>query len=305
MRRQLGLVTLSQALQCGFARKTIRSWLASGMLDEPAPRVYFFAGLPQTWRTQLLAYALSADALATRLSAAALYDCHQPPPVPQLLVVRNRRNLDRVEIHSTLDLPASDITRVGPIPATMPVRTIIDAANDLPRAGVEDLVDKFLIRRLAYPVPLEKRARELLAPARPGAARVLRAVSSRHPDLEQARNDWEARILRLSRKFGLPDPTPNLPVIVGGRLRLLDSGWSPARVDLEFDGFLPHLETRRVFDDDRARQNDLVDDDWMVFRLTSTMLGKDAAKHFEPIARAVSHRWGRYETSEGHSGVAS
>jgi hypothetical protein len=305
MRRQLGLFTLAQALSSGFARKTLRRWLANRMLDEVAPRVYRFPGSRLDWHVKLLAFALSADALAARLSAAALYGAHNPPKVPQLLVVRGRRNLDRVEVHSTLDLPSSDITRVGVIPATTPIRTLIDAAADLESSAVEDLVDKMLIRRLVYPVPLERRARELCAPARPGAARVLRTLATRHPDLEQARNEWEARVLRLSRRFGLPDPVPNLPVIVGGRLRFLDSAWSPARVDLEFDGFLPHLETRKVFDDDRARQNDLVDDDWKVFRVTSTMLRNNAAKHFEPIARAVSQRWGRYDTSVGHSGLAS
>jgi hypothetical protein len=253
----------------------------------------------------LLSFALSADALAARLSAAALYGAHAPPKQPQLLVVRGRRNLDRVEIHSTLDLPPSDVTRVGVIPATTPIRTLIDAAADLSSSAVEDLVDKMMIRRLVYPVPLERRARELLAPARPGAARVLRALTSRHPDLEQARNEWEARVLRLARQFGLPDPVPNLPLTVGGRLRLLDSAWAPARVDLEFDGILPHLETRKVFADDRARQNDLVDEHWKVFRLTSTMLGRDAERHFAPIARAVSQRWGRYDTSVGHSGLVS
>lgn len=57
------------------------------------------------------------------------------------------------------------------------------------------------------------------------------------------------------------------------------------------------METRRVFDDDRMRQNDLVHAGWIVFRLTSTMLGRDAARHFSPIAAAVSQRWGAHATA--------
>ena len=61
------------------------------------------------------------------------------------------------------------------------------------------------------------------------------------------------------------------------------------KVAVEFDGFVPH-STRRVFDDDRVRQNDLVDDDWLLFRLTKTALEADARRAFDPIARALGKR---------------
>ena len=70
----------------------------------------------------------------------------------------------------------------------------------------------------------------------------------------------------------LPKPSCNHRLFVGGRWRELDVAWVPLKVDLEFDGYLPHMSTRRQFDDDRERQNDLVDAEWKVFRLTSTSL---------------------------------
>jgi very-short-patch-repair endonuclease len=72
---------------------------------------------------------------------------------------------------------------------------------------------------------------------------------------------------------------------VGGRVRYLDVAWLEAKVAIEFDGFVPH-STRRVFDDDRVRQNDLVADGWTVFRVTATML-RDPAATFGPIAAAI------------------
>ena len=42
---------------------------------------------------------------------------------------------------------------------------------------------------------------------------------------------------------------------------------------------MPH-STRRVFDDDRARQNDLVDDEWCIYRITKTMLEGDLLATF-------------------------
>ena len=133
---------------------------------------------------------------------------------------------------------------------------------------------------------LERRAIELQNSKRPGCTRVLRALEQQHPQLERARNEWEALVLRLSRQYGLPDPIPNFPVMVNGEVRLLDAAWPLPFVDLEFDGFAPHM-VRRVFDDDRARQNDLVDTGWKVFRATSRLLERHPERVFGPVRRAV------------------
>ena len=179
---------------------------------------------------------------------------------------------------------------VDGIRATSPVRTVIDTAGDLRLDAVNDFVDDAVVRALVRPAVLERRARELVAPARPGAARVLNALASSHPELDRARSRWEARLLRATGDFGLPQPRSNFPVMVGGRLRILDLAWELARVCAEFDGYLPHLRTRRVFDDDRVRQNELLDAGWLVFRVTSTMLERRPRQTFEPIARAIAQR---------------
>jgi hypothetical protein len=49
---------------------------------------------------------------------------------------------------------------------------------------------------------------------------------------------------------------------------------------------VPH-SNRRTFDDDRVRQNDLVDDDWRVFRITSTALRRSASAALAPVLRAI------------------
>ena len=117
-RRQRTLFTQQQALSAGFDHSTIRRWVLEGIWEEPAPRVFRYATSECTWEDQLLAAILSAAAVAARKSAAALFKLLSPPEIPELLVVRGRRNLNRASIHSTIDLPASDITRVGVIPTT-------------------------------------------------------------------------------------------------------------------------------------------------------------------------------------------
>jgi len=301
--RQRGLFTYQDALRAGWHPASVRRWVSHGIWQEIAPRVYRFAGSTPTWQQELLAACLSSDAIAARRSACALFDLSPAPPVPELLVVRTRRNLDRRYIHSTTDLPPSDTTTVGGIPTTAPIRTLIDTAGTMSPAAVDDLVDRALLRHLVQPEELLLRAQELAAPARPGARRVLRSLATRHPDLHEARNLWEARVLRALDRAGLPAPVPNHPVVVGGRRRIIDFAWIAARVALEFDGYRPHMESRRVFDDDRTRQNDLIDAGWQVFRVTAPMLGRDAARHLAPLARAVSQDFRNRANIVGHSSV--
>jgi hypothetical protein len=288
-REQRGLFTLQQALGCGFPRSSIRRLVASGTWQVVAPRV-FSAGIAarMTKTDELAALVLSCDAVAARRSAAALYGLLPHPSEHHILVSRTKRNLDRVVLHSSIDLPPQELVTVDGIRATSPVRTVIDASGDLRVDAVNDFVDDAVVRALVRSTTLERRARELVAPARPGAARVLNALATSHPELDRARNTWEAQMLRLSRRFRLPDPIPNHPVVVGGQRRLLDLAWVPWLVCGEFDGYLPHVRSRRVFDDDRVRQNALVEAGWRVFRITATMLRDDPRRAFAPIMRALA-----------------
>jgi very-short-patch-repair endonuclease len=118
----------------------------------------------------------------------------------------------------------------------------------------------------------------------------LALLATRHPELSRAANVWEARVLRIIRRLRLPEPRVNYRAQVGGKRRYLDLAWPEAKVAVEFDGFVPH-STRRVFDDDRSRQNDLVAAGWTVFRITKTMLDADPRGAFAPIAAVLARNW--------------
>jgi hypothetical protein len=60
-------------------------------------------------------------------------------------------------------------------------------------------------------------------------------------------------------------------------------------VAVELDGFVPHSK-RRVFDDDRLRQNDLVEARWEVYRVTWTAFRSDAREAFKHVIIAVSRQ---------------
>jgi very-short-patch-repair endonuclease len=242
-----------------------------------------------TWQQRLAALALSVGGVAYGRSATALHGLSKAPPVPEVLVVRGHRNRLRPGVHSTRALPNSDIALVNGIRATMPARSLCDAATTLTLTDVCNLVDAAVVRRLVRPAGLARRASELRNSKRPGCTKVLSALALQHPQLDRARNEWEALALRLVRARGLPEPVPNYVVVVDGQRRVLDLAWPPARAFLEFDGFRVHM-VRRVFDDDRVRQNALVADGWVVFRTTSNMLTRNPDSVFGPLEHILRLR---------------
>lgn len=285
-RRQHGVFTLSQVLAAGSSRPTVRRRLERGEWLEVAPRVYRVAlGAEPGWRALTMAHTLAVGGAACRQSALALHGLGDVPKAPEVVVLRARRTAARAPAPSTDRLPAADLTVVDGITSTSVARTLIDVAGRLPRARFEDVLDTAIVQRRVTVDRLRSRAQALWAPRRNGCAIVLDLLAERDPSLRRARNVWEAKVLRVVRRLGLPAPEVDHRVRVGGRLRYLDLAWPDAKVAVEFDGFVPH-STRRVFDDDRVRQNDLVADGWTVFRVTATML-RDPASAFGPVAAAI------------------
>jgi hypothetical protein len=287
-RRQIGLFTLADALGAGFTRHQVRRRLASAEWSEVAPRVYRVAvSAPLRWDQATLALALATGGYAYGRSAAAIHGLGDPPLRPEVVVERRRRTAGNpAGVHSTDDLPREDRRVVGGVPVTSPARTVIDLARDLPLHAAEDVLDRAIVRRLTNFTILERRARELRSPSRGGCAVVLRLLAQRNPNMADVRNGWEAAVLRGLRQMGIAVPEPDHPVFVDGRRRYLDFAWPDKMVALEFDGFDPH-SGRRVFDDDRERQNALVDAGWKIFRVTSTSLRQGPRRWTRPIARAL------------------
>ena len=287
-RTQLGLFTRAQAHARGLSYPTIRRRVESREWEEIEPHVFrVTAAPPLTWRQRLMALSLATDGIASGRAAGALFGLVPEGPL-EVAVSRGHagRRHRRPEVRIVADLSGADVTRVGGVPCTKPARTLVDLGGILPPDQFEEAVDRALVTGVVNRQRLESCATRLLTPRRPGCAAVLRILESRHPDLERARNEWEALVLRLCRRYGLPDPIPNYRVWVGGQWRELDAAFPDQRVVLEFDGFVPH-SARRVFDDDRVRQNDLVDEGWKPFRFTTTALKRAPARAFAPVVRAV------------------
>lgn len=287
-RRQQGVFLLRQAVELGFSRPMIQRRLARHTWEEILPRVYrSSAARPVDWRQVAMGLTLATCGVASGATAGALYGLIAPPDPLEVTAVRPSRLELPGTVHTTTCLPSGDVTTVDGIPATSPTRTLIDLGGRLSRSWFEDVLDRAIVEHLVTVDRLRDRALDLATPRRNGCAVVLSLLETRHPELARAANLWEAKVLRVVRELGLPEPRVNYRVQVGGKRRYLDLAWPDAKVAVEFDGFVPH-STRRVFDDDRVRQNGLVADGWTVFRVTKTMLEADALGTFRPIAAVVA-----------------
>ena len=260
------------------------------MWAEVAPRVYMVAtGVEPTPKQELMALTLTTDGVASGLSAAALHGLVPFPATQEVTVARRRRTIRHSGVRSTKDLPDLDITVVEGIRTMAPARTIVDVVANLSPQAAEELVDRALVTGLVRARRLRARAHDLATPRRRGCAIVLRLLATAHPELSHARNSFEARALRLLERAGAPPPRVNYRVRTGGQVRYLDLAWPELMILVELDGRGPH-SSRRVFDDDRARQNALVADGWTVFRLTWTALQRDPDAALEPIVAALARR---------------
>jgi very-short-patch-repair endonuclease len=134
--------------------------------------------------------------------------------------------------------------------------------------------------------------RELLArhPRRAGTP-VLAALLDPERPSSATRSRGEERLLELLRRGGIPDPEVNQRQ----RRYMPDLVWPQERVLVEFDSWLYH-SGKVAFERDRVRQNDLVvDDGWIVVRVTSEMLRCNPERVLVLIATALGRATERAE----------
>ncbi|WP_156144204.1 hypothetical protein [Sinomonas humi] len=98
------------------------------------------------------------------------------------------------------------------------------------------------------------------------AARAVVAAASRLSE-----SPGETRTLLVLRSLPLPAPVQQFGVQVGAHTYRLDFAWPDLRVGLEFDGLVKYtgaIPTSEILKRERERENALVDDGWVIVRIT-------------------------------------
>lgn len=250
-----GIVTRGELRQLGWSDRMIDGGIARGELSSLHPSVYRVAGAPDTWEQRVAAAVLSIGpgAVASHRSAARLWDLDLPDlDVVEVSTAEPRRRAPRgVVVHRLTDEPIA-VLRRG-IPTTTPMRLLCDLGAVAPVRVVDDAFVQARARRLCAWDAVEAELRAVGRRGRAGTAAIRRVLRAHDPAGRPLDSVAEARVLRVLRRFGVPEPVCQHVFVdaAGAFLARADFAWPPS-VSLEFLGYGPHSSEAR-FHVDRRR----------------------------------------------------
>ena len=271
--RQLGLIAHRQAKATGLSNDAISHRVRSGEWRRLRRGVYAIRGAPESWDQHVFAAVLACgdNTYVSHATAAPYWGfCgFETPRVETTVPLGRVVRLEGIRAHRSGTLTDADVRAIGPIPIVSPARTLIDLSSRCSDAGLGELIDDGLRRRVLSLGALHSIARRLpsIAPGR-SPKRVERVLRTRISGYHPGDSELESRVRRAIIASGLPEPVRQLRVVVDGRVYRLDLAYPAVMLAIEVDGFEYH-RGRDVFDRDRVRQKDLVRAGWTVLRFTS------------------------------------
>jgi very-short-patch-repair endonuclease len=287
---QHAVFTRSQALSAGVSDKVLVSLLRSGTVVRLHRGVYV-SGVMRIGPDQRVMAAVLAcgpAAVASHTAAAYVWDLLADLDVPHVTVPKiTSREHRGIVVHRTERVERA---MRDAIPLTPAMRTLLDAACVLDDERAERLFDNAHRRGLVQPARF---ARYLSLPAnasRPRAGFLREVVLTRRGGRPLG-SDAETIFFRALHGAGLPLPVPQHRVHAPTGTRYIDFAFPEAMLAIEIDGFETH-GTRRAFEADRVRQNELELLGWRVLRFTWTQLRRSPAAVAATVAAALGSRAG-------------
>jgi very-short-patch-repair endonuclease len=265
--RQHGVVSVKQLYCLGLSDRQVRKRLSAGSLHRLHRGVYAVGHLPLTHEGRWLAavLALGEGAVLSHQAAGELWRL-QPQRKGRAVDVivpksSGRRPRIGIAIHRATDLRPQECTLHCRIPVTTPARTLLDLGTILPRRKLERAVDE--AERLG--ICTEDDLEEIVSAhfGRAGAGTLRTLLNEHRAGSTATRNDFEERFLALCRRYRLPQPDVNVPLLD----YVVDFLWPSARLVVEVDGRATH-GTRRAFQADRDRDGRLAVVGYQVLRFT-------------------------------------
>ena len=176
---------------------------------------------------------------------------------------RGRRGGPGIRLHRARSLDARDTTTHESIPITTVARTLLDLAATV-RA---DRLERAYAQALHLQLYDQRAIDDLLGRANGHrGATPLAQATAREPRL--TRSDWEARMLRLIRDHGLPEPLVNHALIAPDHGHCeVDFFWPKQRLIVETDSWSAH-GSKTAYEQDRARDAALQAAGYRVVRFT-------------------------------------
>ncbi len=258
--RQAGVVTLTQAVECGISPGTVQRWTREGRWRRLYPSVYLAGGHRLTDEARIRAawlWAGAEDAVVTGPAAAywqqmlprapAQIDITVPRRLhrrPQPGIVLRRRDLQRSDLISDRDVLVAD----RPFAALETAVALRDGSVFLDRA---------LQRHVRFPALYRSYCRNVGRHGSSAAGRLITAAADR------ADSAAERLLVKLLRDAGISGWILGYPF---GPYRI-DLAFPIQRVAIEVDGWAWHVDAER-FRNDRRKGNAITRSGWDLLRFT-------------------------------------
>jgi Protein of unknown function (DUF559) len=241
------------------------------------------------------AYLLVQDrggVLAGYAAAAVLgVDCAPDDAPAEVLLATNSRPHPGLLIHRGTATGA-DLTVVGDLRVTSPLRTAWDLARRLPLVEAVVVVDALATGVAGGAVaggfaPAELLSRRAAEPGARGSRRLVEAVALADP---RAESPPETRLRVALVRAGLPRPEVHFPVLdeYGFELARADLAYPAAKLAIEYDGST-HFEPSRARRD-RERDGELDGIGWQTLRVVADDVGIGMLQTTQRVARLLELR---------------
>ena len=288
--RQFGVFSRQQAIAADFDPQAIRYRLSSGRWERVAHNVFRLAGVPDGWHQRLLVACLSwgpPAAISHRAAGRLMHLAGLERELVELTVPPNRRGAGTGTVHRSR-LTAADVEIIEGIRVTKAARTLIDIAAVVHRDVVEEALDDALRRGLVSISVLRRRLEEVGGRGGRRGVALMRELIEDRTQEGVPRSVFETRMVRLLKRSGLPEPSRQHEVIVGGRtVAVLDFAFPDRRVGIETDGYRWHSGLAR-WRRDRRRGNELVALGWRMVHITWDELKNQPEQVVRSIRRVLT-----------------
>ena len=236
------------------------------------------------WMAAVLA--VGSGALLSHRDAAALHGLRPPGDHARWEVTTSGRagSTRTIRVFGTTALDAADATTVEGIPATSVARTLVDLAGVVPARQLGKALEEAERQRCVGLAEIEDALARTARRNGPGYAAMRAAL--RHlqtTTVSLTRSELEDRFLALLDDHRLQRPQTNASI----EGMEIDFVWPREGVAVETDGWAAH-GTRRAFQDDRERSNDLTAAGWTVLRFTHGDVVARPAATAARVARALA-----------------
>ncbi len=269
-RRQHGLISHQQAVDCGMSPSTITRRVASGLWVRNGRGLYRHAATADTWHSRVLALCIRFDGVASHRSAARLWELEGiRDSRPEIVIDRPTSPLAAgVRIHRSTQFDFDPARRHG-IPVTPVERTLIDLGGVVAAARFEATVDDALRRGLTDWPALLRCYRRHGRRGRNGSAALRALLDERLGDTHIPLSAWSRMVQRQLLDAGLPAPVLEYQIRdTHGRLvAQVDLAYPEQRVAIELQSVAFHLD-RDTWEADAVRAAEIAAVGWTWLPLT-------------------------------------